>query len=144
MTGLPNAAANRIIIYKRVPQQRGVCIAMTRIPEITRKSISSITVMLIALAMTIGTAAPVAAQEMQQGLANPPPSNPPPLVIIPHSQGKETSTLELPSMPAKQGADSLNLPPQVPQGGQELVLPTRELRQQPGYEQVTVTVTEPS
>ena len=47
-------------------------------------------------------------------------------------------------MPAKQGGDSLNIPPQVPQGSQELALLTRELRQQPGYEQVTVTVTEPS
>ena len=47
-------------------------------------------------------------------------------------------------MPAKQGADSLNIPPQLPQTGQSLEVPTRELRQQPGYEQVTVTVTEPS
>jgi Ca-activated chloride channel homolog len=118
---------------------------MTRIPEITRKSISAITVILFALAITIGAVAPVAAQQMQQGLGNPPPpSNPPALEVIPHSQGKETSTLELPSMPAKQGTDALNLPPQIPQGGQTLEMPTRELRQQPGYEQVTVTVTEPS
>src|SRR5208283_3346545 len=74
----------------------------------------------------------------QQGSSIPAP------IVIPGSQGKETSTLELPSMPAKQGGDSLNIPPQVPQTGQELVLPMRELRQQPGYEQVTVTVTEPS
>ena len=94
--------------------------------------------------MIFAGVSPVAAQ-MQQGLANPPPrSNPAPQLIIPRSQGKETSTLELPSMPAKQGGESLNIPPQVPQTGQELVLPTRELRQQPGYEQVTVTVTEPS
>ena len=111
------------------------------IPRIRRSLISAITVTVIALAIMI--CRPAAAQQLQQGLSNPPPANPPPL-IIPHSQGKETSTLELPSMPAKQGADSLNIPPQVPQGGQELVLPTRELRQQPGYEQVTVTVTEPS
>jgi Ca-activated chloride channel homolog len=106
--------------------------------------ISGFTVMAIALLMMLGGVRPATAQ-MQQGLANPPPppSQPVPLVI-PHSQGKTTSTLELPSMPAKQGADSLNIPPQVPQGSQELVLPTRELRQQPGYEQVTVTVTEPS
>jgi Ca-activated chloride channel family protein len=37
----------------------------------------------------------------------------------------------------------MKIPPTVPQGGQELTLPTRELRQQPGYEQVTVTVTDP-
>src|SRR5580704_15789343 len=110
----------------------------TTIPAIRR------TVMLIALVMMLGGVRPVAAQ-MQQGLSNPPPPSSKPLpLIIPHSQGKQTSTLELPSMPGKQGADSLNLPPQVPQGSQELVLPTRELRQQPGYEQVTVTVTEPS
>jgi Ca-activated chloride channel family protein len=95
----------------------------------------------IALAIMIG--GPAAAQ-MQQGLSNgPPPAPNSPVLVVPHSQGKTTSTLELPSMP-KQGADSLNIPPQLPQTGQELVLPTRELRQQPGYEQVTVTVTEPS
>jgi Ca-activated chloride channel homolog len=99
--------------------------------------------MVIALAIMMGGAGPAVAQ-LQQGLSNPPPSNPP-VLVIPHSQGKgQTSTLELPSMPAKQGADSLNIPPQLPQTGQSLEVPTRELRQQPGYEQVTVTVTEPS
>lgn len=83
----------------------------------------------------LGGFAPAAAQ---QGSLNPPP------IVIPGSQNKATSTLELPSMPAPQGGESLNVPPQVPQGGQELVLPTRELREQPGYEQVTVTVTEPN
>src|SRR5260370_28893602 len=112
----------------------------TTIPSIRRSFFSGLTVVLL---MTLAGVRPAAAQ-IQQGLANPPPppSQPVPLVI-PHSQGKTDSTLELPSMPAKQGADSLNIPPSVPQGGQELVLPTRELRQQPGYEQVTVTVTEP-
>ncbi len=90
----------------------------------------------VALAIVIGAVAPAAAQQGTSVV--------PPLIPIPHSQGKETSTLELPSMPAPQGAEPMNLPPQVPQGGQELVLPTRELRNQPGYEQVTVTVTEPS
>src|SRR5580700_11109870 len=114
----------------------------TTIPAIRRSFFSGLTVVLL---MMLGGVRPAAAQ-MQQGLANPPPPSSAPLpLVIPHSQGSKTdSTLELPSMPAKQGADSLNIPPQVPQGSQELVLPTRELRQQPGYEQVTVTVTEPS
>jgi len=87
--------------------------------------------------MIFGAVAPAAAQ--QQGITAPPPQ-----IVIPHSQGKETSTLELPSMPAPQGGGSLNIPPTAPQTGQSLEVPTRELRQQPGYEQVTVTVTEPS
>jgi Ca-activated chloride channel family protein len=99
--------------------------------------IPALTAAAIALAIMFGGVVPAVAQ--QQGSSAPPPP-----ILIPHSQGKETSTLELPSMPAKQGADTFKIPPQVPQGSQELVLPTRELRQQPGYEQVTVTVTEPS
>ena len=91
---------------------------------------------LIAIAMLIGGVAPASAQ--QGTIASPPP------IVMPGSQGKETSTLELPSMPAPQGGGSLNIPPQVPQTGQSLEVPTRQLRQQPGYEQVTVTVTEPS
>jgi Ca-activated chloride channel homolog len=138
LTGLPNAGANRIIMFEGTPLRR---FAMrTTIPARRRNLVSAITVAVIAIAIMIGR--PAEAQ-LEQGLASPPPSSPPPLVI-PQRQGKETSTLELPSMPAKQGADSLNIPPQVPQAGQELVLPTRELRQQPGYQQVTVTVTEPS
>jgi len=107
----------------------------TTIPGTGRSLISALTAAVIGLAIAIGGFAPAAAQ---QGSSIPAP------IVIPGSQGRETSTLELPSMPAKQGGDSLNIPPQVPQTGQELVLPMRELRQQPGYEQVTVTVTEPS
>ena len=125
--------------------RRSTSIVMRTIPNTARSMMSALTVALIALAMICGGLTPAAAQ-MQQGLSNSPqnPSAPPPQILIPHSQGKETSTLELPSMPAKQGGDSLNIPPQVPQTGQSLEVPTRELRQQPGYEQVTVTVTEPS
>ena len=95
--------------------------------------IAAIGAMLIALAvLATANAVPAFAQ---QG------SVPTPRMIMPGSQGKETSTLELPTLPKQQ--QPLNLVPQVPQGGQELVLPTRELRQQPGYEQVTVTVTDP-
>ncbi|MGD0118870.1 MAG: VWA domain-containing protein [Candidatus Binatus sp.] len=101
-----------------------------------RSVISPLTAALIAIAMLIGAVTPALAQ--QGTIASPPP------IVMPGSQGKETSTLELPSMPAPQGGGSLNIPPQVPQTGQSLEVPTRQLRQQPGYEQVTVTVTEPS
>ncbi|MDB5108474.1 MAG: von Willebrand factor, type, partial [Candidatus Binatus sp.] len=76
----------------------------------------------------------------QQGSVKPPP----PRMTTPGNQGSESSTLELPAMP-KQPSSSLNIPPSVPQGGtQALTLPTRQLREQPGYEQVTVTVTDPA
>jgi Ca-activated chloride channel family protein len=89
--------------------------------------------------MVISNLAPAAAQQGSTTKTLRPP------MVIPGSQDKTTSTLELPSMPVpkSQGGDSLKIPPTVPQGSQELVLPTRELRQQPGYEQVTVTVTDP-
>src|SRR5271167_424346 len=110
---------------------------MTISSRIRRSTISALASAIVALAMIFGAVAPAAAQ--QQGITAPPPQ-----IVIPHSQGKETSTLELPSMPAPQGGASLNIPPTAPQTGQSLEVPTRELRQQPGYEQVTVTVTEPS
>jgi Ca-activated chloride channel homolog len=62
--------------------------------------------------------------------------------VMPGSQNSSSSTLELPSNPARQGGDSLKIP-MGPQPGQELVIPSRQLREQPGYEQVTVTVTDP-
>src|SRR5579884_1381010 len=68
-----------------------------------------------------------------------------------------SSTLELPAQPRQPGGDALTIPslpnqggsntgtlPQMrPQTGQALVLPPHELARQPGYEQVTVTVTNP-
>jgi Ca-activated chloride channel homolog len=75
-----------------------------------------------------------------------------------HKQQGGSSTLELPAQPKQPGADALTipslppaqggnsnqvLPPIRPQRGQELELPSRELARQPGYEQVTVTVTNP-
>ena len=116
---------------------------MTTIPNHKPHKISALgafmMTVLMALAMSLASVAPVAAQQGStvQPLAPP--------MVMPGKQGKETQTLELPSMPvtAPQGADSMKIPPTVPQGGQELTLPTRELRQQPGYEQVTVTVTDP-
>ncbi|MHB8382301.1 MAG: VWA domain-containing protein [Candidatus Binataceae bacterium] len=68
-------------------------------------------------------------------------------MVIPQQRQQQApagSTLELPTTPQQPGA-SLNIPPQIqqPQQGQSLELPTRELREQPGYAQVTVTVTDP-
>jgi len=67
----------------------------------------------------------------------------PPALIIPSNQSPAASTLELPPLPSRQGAIA-SLPVPGLQPGQELVIPTRELREQPGYEQVTVTVTDHS
>jgi len=63
-------------------------------------------------------------------------------LVIPRNQGS-SDTLELPASPGRQGG-SLNIPPPLPPATQELTLPSRELRVQPGYEQVTVTVTDPN
>ncbi|MGH7948113.1 MAG: VWA domain-containing protein [Candidatus Binataceae bacterium] len=57
------------------------------------------------------------------------------------SQGGKESTLELPSVPAAQSTMVPQVTASTPQ--QELVIPTRQLRTQPGYAQVTVTVTDP-
>jgi Ca-activated chloride channel family protein len=60
----------------------------------------------------------------------------------PRQGGSESLTI--PSMPAPQGGTSTGIvPPLQQQPGQALVLPPRELAHQPGYEQVTVTVTNP-
>jgi Ca-activated chloride channel homolog len=64
-----------------------------------------------------------------------------PSMLTPHSQGGGGDVLELPKMPAPQGEPS-NLRPLVPQPGQELEIPSQQLRSQAGYAQVTVTVTD--
>ncbi len=64
-------------------------------------------------------------------------------LVTPHSQTGDSDVLELPSMPAPQGEPS-NLRPLVPQPGQELEIPSQQLRSQAGYAQVTVTVTDRS
>ena len=70
-------------------------------------------------------------------------SSVPPLVM-PGNQGSQNSTLELPTTPSHQGGE-LNIPTMpAPQQHQELTIPSPELREQPGYAQVTVTVTNPS
>ncbi|MGH7865599.1 MAG: VWA domain-containing protein, partial [Candidatus Binataceae bacterium] len=56
------------------------------------------------------------------------------------SQGGKESTLELPRVPAAQGAAIPPVTASAPQ--QELVIPARQLRTQSGYAQVTVTVTD--
>jgi Ca-activated chloride channel homolog len=85
----------------------------------------------IVLAMILGELGQVAAQ--QRGVVSPSP--------ITHNQGG--SVLELPTTPAGQGGNnSRTLPQLIPQPGQELELPSRALRTQSGYEQVTVTVTD--
>lgn len=57
------------------------------------------------------------------------------------SQGGKESTLELPSVPAAQGTMVPQVTASAPQ--QELIIPSRQLRTQSGYAQVTVTVTDP-
>jgi Ca-activated chloride channel family protein len=70
----------------------------------------------------------------QQGRFLSPPSNI-------HGQGG--SVLEVPTAPASQiGKDTSTIPQLAPQQGQELELPSRALRGQSGYEQLTVTVTD--
>jgi len=67
-----------------------------------------------------------------------------PSLVVPGNQGSQTSTLELPTTPSRQGG-ALNIPTMPgAQQGQELTIPSPELREQPGYAQVTVTVTDPN
>ena len=139
MTSLPEAEANRII-DKSVSGM--VRISMrTRLGHRGRREIAVsrsmiVTALAAMLAILISCALPAAAQ---QG------SVPAPVLTLPANQNPQNSTLELPAMPRQQQqGGSLNIPPQVQQGGQELVIPTRQLREQPGYAQVTVTVTDPN
>ncbi len=81
-----------------------------------------------------------AQQNMREtGAQAPPPFSAP--IVIPGNQGGGGTTLELPTTPARQIQPNLP-PPQPPE--QELVIPKRQLRDQPGYQQVTVTVTDPN
>src|SRR5690349_5939311 len=65
---------------------------------------------------------------------------PPPQTATYH---QSRPVLEVPLKPASpSGYDSLSIPQLTPQPGQELELPSRTLRSLPGYEQVTVTVTD--
>jgi len=88
---------------------------------------------LIAIAFSLAAAGLATAQ---QGQFNPEPG-------MPHNQGQGGgAVLELPTSPRQPGSVGV-VPPQIaPQHGQELTVPSRELRRQAGYEQVTVTVTD--
>ncbi len=76
------------------------------------------------------------AVSLSAGIALAQQSNPPPIIM--QGQQGQGSTMELPRSPGFQ----TNIPPPPP-SQQELVIPSRQLREQPGYEQVTVTVTDP-
>jgi Ca-activated chloride channel family protein len=81
-----------------------------------------------------------AQQNMRElGSQTPPPVSAP--MVIPGNQGGGSTTLELPTAPARQAQPNIP-PPQPP--NQELVIPKRQLRDEPGYQQVTVTVTQPN
>jgi Ca-activated chloride channel homolog len=83
------------------------------------------------LAMLLAGGREAAAQ--QQGYVPPPrPSN--------GSQGG--AVLELPATASQGGNTSASIPQLSPQTGQELEVPSRALRNQSGYEQVPVTVTD--
>lgn len=89
----------------------------------------------IAIALGLWLAGGIAAMA-QQGELNSGPSQP-----LSHRQGG--AVLELPAMPGRQPGSTSTVPPRIaPQHGQELTVPSRELRGQAGYEQVTVTVTD--
>ncbi|HVA39425.1 MAG TPA: VWA domain-containing protein [Candidatus Binataceae bacterium] len=85
----------------------------------------------ICLAILLAGASPAVPQ---QGELAAPPS-------IIHGQGD--SVLEVPAAPASQGGkDTPAIPQLAPQQGPALELPSRALRSQSGYEQLTVTVTD--
>jgi Ca-activated chloride channel family protein len=84
------------------------------------------------LAVLLAAASPAAAQQGEPGA--------PPSAMHGH-QGD--SVLEVPAVPAGQGdRNAPTLPQMAPQQGPELELPSRALRSQSGYEQLTVTVTD--
>jgi Ca-activated chloride channel homolog len=86
----------------------------------------------VALMLSLISAGGAFAQRSQYAPAPPLPPN--------QSQSGGT-VLELPST-AHQGGSADTIPQLAPQTGQSLTLPTRQLRAQAGYEQVTVTVTD--
>jgi len=86
-----------------------------------------------ALGLLLAAGLPAMAQQGQFNPEPPMPRNP--------GQGGG-AVLELPTSPRQPGAVGI-VPPQIaPQQRQEPTMPSRELRRQAGYEQVTVTVTD--
>jgi Ca-activated chloride channel homolog len=80
----------------------------------------------------------VCTADAQQGGISAPP-------IIPGSQGPGTgAVLEIPTAPQQPQTAIPEPAPIAPQTGQELEIPSRQLRTQPGYAQATVTVTDRS
>jgi Ca-activated chloride channel family protein len=66
-----------------------------------------------------------------------------PNLIIPRNQNSGSTTLELPVSPRQQNQPTQEFKPLVPQQ-QELEIAPQQLKAQPGYAQVTVTVTDPA
>ncbi len=100
---------------------------------------------LLSLAIAIGLGANARAQQLQEGTSQRPQQSTSqqlqqgsPEITIPGAQSGGT-TLELPRVPQSQ--QTFKVPPSQPPPQQELVLPSQQLRTRPGYEQVTVTVT---
>src|SRR5271154_4524318 len=105
------------LLFRRLGRTAGVMLAAVSI---------------IGFAMLPGIAA--AQTQQQRPMAAP--------LVLPGNQGNiGGSTLELPTSPSTQLSPQLAPPP--PPAEQELSIPAPQLRQQPGYEQVTVTVTDP-
>jgi len=93
---------------------------------------AAVSVVLITFGICLAAVIPTFAQ---QGGVNPP--------SLPSSRNQKGSVLELPTSPGHQGGATDSVPSRIaPQHGQELTVPSRELRDQAGYEQVTVTVTD--
>ncbi len=89
----------------------------------------------VATALLFWLSAVLTATGQQGSFAPPPPKN--------HNQGG--GVLEVPAAPGGQGgAESPLATRPAPQQGPELELPSRALRSQSGYEQMTVTVTDQS
>jgi Ca-activated chloride channel homolog len=139
---LLRTVANRKIIVDRVDRAAQPPMKKLSLQHLWQTAKTGLAMACILTALTF--ASPAAAQQNMRGTDTqqaPPPLSAP--MVIPGNQGGASSgTLELPSTaPARQMQQ--NLPaPQPPE--QELVLPKRQLRDQPGYQQVTVTVTDPN
>jgi Ca-activated chloride channel family protein len=59
---------------------------------------------------------------------------------VPRNQRQGGGVLEVPAIPSRQSGTTENIPRMIPQQGQELTLPARQLTRQPGYNQLTVTI----
>ncbi len=97
-----------------------------------------------ATACLLSTVAFVTPAGAQQNMRSADSQQPPPFsapMVIPRNQGSGSATLELPATAPSHQIQPNIPPPQPPE--QELVIPKRQLRDAPGYQQVTVTVTDP-